>query len=284
MRAHWIGAAVAAWTIVVSAGGFAQELQVDWLPGPATGEVGGDVAEVDVPEGFIFAGSEDTRALMEYMGNPPSEQEAGFLAPTAEDQNWFIVFEYDPIGYVPDDEKDELDADAILASIRQGTEEANELRREQGVEAIHVKGWYEVPHYDEVSHNLVWAILGEGDEGRQVVNYNIRLLGRYGYTSATLVGAPEEFEAFKGVLTDIVSTFRYKTGKDYLSFVQGDKVAKYGLTALVAGGVGAAAAKTGLFKILAKGGKAIFVAIFAAVGGAWKWLTGRGKRSPSATG
>ena len=45
---------------------------------------------------------------------------------------------------------------------------------------------------------------------------------------------------------------------------RGDKVAEYGLTALIAGGVGAAAAKSG---ILAKMGKGIIAALLAAIAG-----------------
>ena len=40
-----------------------------------------------------------------------------------------MVFEYDDSGYVKDDDKDELDADAMLASIREGTEQANVERK-----------------------------------------------------------------------------------------------------------------------------------------------------------
>jgi uncharacterized membrane-anchored protein len=43
--------------------------------------------------------------------------------------------------------------------------------------------------------------------------------------------------------------FAYTSGNDYLAFVQGDKLAGYGLTALVVGGV---AAKVGLFRYLWK--------------------------------
>jgi uncharacterized membrane-anchored protein len=42
--------------------------------------------------------------------------------------------------------------------------------------------------------------------------------------------------------------FSYNRDSDYRSWVQGDKVAEYGLTALVVGGAAAAAAKTGLLK------------------------------------
>ena len=40
----------------------------------------------------------------------------GFVAPAGED--WFAVFEFDDVGYVKDDEKDSLDANALLDSIK----------------------------------------------------------------------------------------------------------------------------------------------------------------------
>ena len=67
----------------------------------------------------------------------------------------------------------------------------------------------------------------------------------------------------------MLASFNYKQGKSYAEFVPGDKVAEYGLVALVAGGAGAAAAKLGLFawlfKALAKGGKAVVVLVVGAL-------------------
>jgi uncharacterized membrane-anchored protein len=59
--------------------------------------------------------------------------------------------------------------------------------------------------------------------------------------------------------------------------VSGDKVAEYGLVALVAGGAGAAAAKAGLFaslfKVIAKGGKAIVLLLIGLGVGIKKMFT-----------
>jgi len=186
---------------------------------------------------------------MEYLGNPPSDLEVGLVAPKEESKLWFVVFEYDPIGYVSDEEKDTLDSQAILESIKQGTEEANKIRIKQGVSPMNVIGWYEEPHYDVDSHNLVWAVLGEEEEAGtkfRTVNYNTRLLGRHGVMAVVLVTDPATLDSDKPEVEDLIAHFSWKAGKSYAEWVAGDKVAEIGLTALVAGGAGAVLAKTGL--------------------------------------
>ena len=63
---------------------------------------------------------------------------------------------FDDIGYVKDDEKSALDADAILASIRDGTEDVNKERAKRGWPAIKVVGWDQRPHYDEWHADTVY--------------------------------------------------------------------------------------------------------------------------------
>jgi len=72
-----------------------------------------------------------------------------------------------------------------------------------------------------------------------------------------------------------METFAYKSGGKYAEFRQGDKVAKYGLTALVVGGGVALAAKSGL---LGKLFKPILVGLLV-VGSALKKLFTRGDRA-----
>jgi uncharacterized membrane-anchored protein len=244
---------------------FAEELQVDWVAGPSTPVMGDNLAEIELPEGYIFAGAEDTMELMQYMGNPPTDLEVGLITPNADNESWFLVFEYDPVGYVRDDDKDEIDADAIFESYSKGTEAANKIREKNGQPKIHLKEWVERPFYDESTHNLTWAFLIEGEDGTNSVNYNTRVLGRHGYMSVTLVTDPSELEVAKANSRQVMTTFRYTEGKDYLSFVKGDKVAKYGLTALIAAGAGAAAVKTGLLAALLKYAKAIVISVGAVI-------------------
>ena len=112
--------------------------QIDWQAGPAMIKLD-DLAELNLPEGYLFANGEDTRILMEALGNPPSYTEKGLYGP--ESLDWFVVFEFDDIGYVNDDEKNDLDADAMLESIREGNEESNKYRRERGFTGLTIIGW-----------------------------------------------------------------------------------------------------------------------------------------------
>jgi uncharacterized membrane-anchored protein len=193
-----------------------------------------------------------------------------------------MVFEYHDVGYVKDDDKDKIDADALLKNITEGTEQANKVRKERGIPGLHVVGWEEKPNYDPVTHNFQWALLARNDDGSEVVNYNLRLLGRGGYMSVTLVEDPKKLAFSKPKMKAVLAGFAYNQGSRYAEWRSGDKIAEYGLAALVAGGAGVAAAKLGLFallaKFLAKAGKAIvllIVGIGAAIKRAWEKLTGR---------
>lgn len=233
---------------------------IAWQGGPSKADLG-EVAEIQVPAGFNFAGPEDARVLLEAMGNPTSGREMGVLVPNSGD--WFVVFEFNDIGYVKDDEKDKLDAEAILARIRSGNQEANEERRRRGWSTLEILGWEQAPRYDPRTHNLEWAVRGKSDEGR-VVNYNTRLLGRGGVMEASLVVGPEQLAATLPAFKGLLGKYAYKPGHRYAEFRSGDKIAQYGLAALVAGGAAAAAAKSGLLaKLFAKLWKILVVAVVA---------------------
>lgn len=217
---------------------------VNFQKGPSVGELGVN-AQVKLPEGYLFAGAKDTRTIMEANRNTISNREMGFVAPS--DDTWFVVFEFDDVGYVNDEEKDSLDADAILANIRSATEEDNKRRVKMGWPAMTVLGWEQRPHYDEVTHNLEWAVRAQSD-GDPVINYNTRLLGRGGVMEVTLVtdaaSLPQTLPKFKSML----SGFDFKQGHRYAEFRAGDKTAAYGLTGLIVGGGTAVLVKSGAFK------------------------------------
>jgi len=219
---------------------FGQEPDIDWQRGPGTADLGKSIAQIELDSNYVFAGPEDTRELMTLMGNPPSKQEMGLIAPVEDGLEWFVLFEYKPVGYVKDDEKGNINPKALLKNIKDATDASNKKREEMGGRPLNVIGWYEEPHYDEVSHNLVWAILAESD-GDTIANYNTRLLGRTGFTSVVIVASVAKLNSIKNNVETLLSGFSYKEGKRYAEYVQGDKLAEYGLTALVAGGAGAAA-------------------------------------------
>jgi len=281
LAALWIALALPAFARAEQERAEPEPPKVSWTKGPAEVDMG-SVATMALPDSMAFAGADDARKLLESMGNPSNGTEMGLVVPRAEGQNWFIVYEYRKVGYVKDEEKDRIDADAILKGITEATEASNDERKKMGVPGLHVVRWVEPPRYDERSHNLVWATLARDDEGHEVVNYNVRVLGREGFTAVTLVDDATSWVASKPAVEQALAAFSYKKGRTYAEWIPGDKVAEYGLTALVAAGAGAAAVKLGflgyLGKLFAKAGKLIVVGI-AALGGllAKLWSAARGR-------
>ena len=253
---------------------------ISWLAGPAKGSLG-VVATIQIPAGFAFTGQQGTKKFMEITHNPVSGDELGVLLPT-DSTGWFAVFEFEEVGYVKDDDKNKLDADKLLASIRKGNESANEERKKRGWEPLEIVGWYQTPRYDPVTHNLVWAIRGRSDT-TDVVNYSTRILGRRGVMQIDLVASPEDLAAslpqFQAALTGLT----YSPGNSYAEYRQGDKIAKYGLTALIVGGAAVAAAKSGVLAKLLKPLIIGVMGLFAALARWFKRVFG-GEDNPSGGG
>ena len=244
--------------------------KLDWILGPTDVKVG-KLATLTVPEGFMYLHPKETSKFQEIVQNPASGRES-LIAP--DDLRWFGLFEFEDIGYVKDDE--EIDADAVLESIRAGTEQANEARKDRGWAPLHITGWHFKPRYDSATKRLEWAIAAES-EGESVVNVNTRLLGRKGVTSATLVAGPDTLDAAFAEFKDVLEGFQYVAGERYAEVQEGDHMAEYGLAALIAGGGAAVAAKSGLLKGLWK-----FIVIGVAGIGAWLVKVFRGKKQQDA--
>ena len=221
---------------------------VTWQKGPSVGQLGIN-AEVKIPEGYIFASARDTRTIMEQNKDPVSNRELGLIARA--DEDWFAIFEYSEVGYVKDDEKTSLDADAILKSIKEGAEESNKERVRRGWPTMTILGWETTPRYNEITHNLEWAFRAES-EGNPVINHNTRLLGREGVMEVTLVVDPEYLNDSLPKFRSMLNGFEFKEGYRYAEFSAGDKTAEYGLTGLIVGGGAVALVKTGVLKWLWK--------------------------------
>lgn len=222
--------------------------QLDWQEGPCQQNLG-QTARIMVPEGSVFLNGDDTRTFMTIGKNLTNGLEVGLVI---SDRMWLAHYSFDDVGYVRDDEKDSLDADAMLKSIREGVKEGNQERRKRGWEEMEVVGWARPPHYDEQTHNLEWALKFTNSLGESI-NHNTRILGRRGMMVVTLAVEPEEYEEALPWFRALQEGFSYVQGQRYSEFRDGDKVAKVGLTALVVGGATAAAVKSGLFKWIWKG-------------------------------
>jgi uncharacterized membrane-anchored protein len=230
--------------------------EIKWQKGPSVGDLG-DKAQVKVPAGYVFADANDTRSIMEANQNPTNGREIGFVA--LDGENWYAVFEFDDAGYVKDDEKDSLNANALLESIKEGTAAGNQERMKRGWPTMAILGWETPPRYNEITHNLEWAVRAQSG-GDPVVNHNTRLLGRGGVMEVTLVVNPELLAETMPKFKAMLDGFEYKTGHKYAEFRAGDRTAAYGLTGLIVGGGTAALVKTGAFKWIWKGLVAVVVA------------------------
>jgi len=213
------------------------------LNGPAKVPLG-KMANIDVPAGWVFIDGEGTRMLLRQEGEPTSGAEVGWLRPT--NDHWSVMFDFSDIGYVKDDEKNKLDADKLLDSIKRGTAAANKERERAGNPPLEVVGWEMPPKYDPETHNLEWAIRAMS-AGRPLLNYNTRMLGRKGVMEVVLIVNPDKLPETLPVFRNLLAGYSFSTGQTYAEYRPGDKIAKIGLAALVLGGAAVGAAKLGLF-------------------------------------
>ncbi len=241
--------------------------ELNWQSGPGQAEIG-DKATIQIPEGYVFLGSEDTKKLMEMMQNFPGENEYVF-APN--DLSWFSIFEFDEVGYVKDDE--ELDADSLLDTVTRGTEESNKERRKRGWSTLTILGWKFQPRYDKSNNLLEWAFLAKDDESNsEIINYNTRLLGRTGVMEVVVVAAPEILDDSVSKFKQAIKDYDFVAGERYADYRQGDRIAEFGLAALVAGGAGALATKKGFWAAIVGFFVAAKKLVIAAVIGLFAWL------------
>ena len=243
---------------------------IEWLEGPGTADIG-SIAEITVPEGYLFTGREGTQVLMELYENLITDLELGYIQP--ENHDWYVVFEFEETGYIRDDEKSDLDADEIFTNIKEANEASNKERRKRGWSTLTAVDWFQRPKYDEATHNLEWAPRLIDENGLYTINYNTRILGRRGVMYVTFVITPDSLFDYLPEYKNLISNFVYKPGNTYAEYREGDKLAEYGLTALMVGGGAALAAKSGIFKWLWK----IIIVFFAGAAGFLKKLFGKGK-------
>lgn len=232
-----------------------------WKAGPTKGDLKGR-ALIEVPKGFRFLDSADAARLLVLSGNRSTGKELGVIENKAE--GWWVIFEFDDVGYVKDDEKDKLDADKLLKSIKAGNEQGNEYRKENGQAPISIVGWHVKPNFNDETKNLEWSVLAES-RGSKFVNYNVRVLGRNGVTEVTLIDDLESVDKSLPGFREVLKNFSYKSGESYAEFKSGDKIAEYGLAALVLGGAGAVAYKLGFLATIGMFFKKFFKLIIAGV-------------------
>lgn len=251
---------------------------------PLTGSVELTTANVtlNLGEAYYFLDANDARrVLTEGWGNPPEAVQGviGMIFPAGKtfmDPVWGAVLSYAPDGYVSDHDATTINYDQLLTDLRQGEEAENKARAAQGYPGSHLVGWAQAPTYDAGRHAMVWAkeIAFTDGPGVNTLNYDVRVLGRYGVFSMNMVTGMDQLEPTRAAANELMGTATFNAGARYGDYKDGvDKKAAYGMAGLVAGGAALAVAKKvgilGILLLILKKGAVFIIAGLAAAGG---WL------------
>lgn len=200
-----------------------------------------------------------------------------------------VTFEFFEEGYVEDGDWTDVEASKLLDDIRAGTRDANREREKYGLGTMEVTGWAEEPNYDAETNTVRWAIEFAEGEGT-TINATALSLSRSGYEQLTWVGSREQYAQLSGLLTTALDNHAFDEGHRYADFKDGDKVAAYGVAALVAAATGAKLGKGVIAAIIAVAVvflKKGWIVILLALGGIGAWvmkLLGRKEETPAAGG
>lgn len=210
-------------------------------------------ATLTVPDSFYYLDPQDAdTVLVEVWGNPPGQETLGMLFPTDltpfDEASWAVTIQYEEDGYVNDEDADKINYQSLLTDMQKDTRSASQERTAAGYEGIELVGWAADPYYDATTHKLYWAKeLKFGDDEQNTLNYNIRVLGRKGVLVLNFIAAMDQQDIIESNLDAVLSMAEFNPGATYGDFNPDvDKVAAYGIGALVAGKV---IAKTGLFAL-----------------------------------
>jgi len=211
----------------------------------------GNQATIKLPADYTYVPPKEAGQFMKLIGNNVDSSFWGLIF--HDNMSGFMSLEYINSGYIKDDDAKDWDAAELLDNLQKGSKEVNKSRAEQGIAPIEVSGWVEKPHYLQPTHRLVWsaAIRDIGSnvpEAEQGVNYNTYQMGREGYLSLNLVTDHGTVESEKSLANQLLGAVSFNEGKGYGDFnASTDKVAEYGLAALI-GGI--AAKKLGLLALI----------------------------------
>jgi uncharacterized membrane-anchored protein len=245
-----------------------------------------DQASLELRQGMAFVPATEGARVMRALGNVINNTTFVGLVVSVPNVDWMTVIDYHADGYVRDDDAKDWNADDLLTSLKDGTEEANKDRVQRGFPELEVVGWVEAPAYDASTHRLVWSVLArhKGDAEAIGVNYNTNALGRNGHFSLNLLTSKAAVAKDKLAAWDLLNGLVFNPGDRYEDFnASTDHVAAYGLAALL----GVVAVKklgllAGMGLIVAKFAKVIFLAVAGFGAAITRFLGGKkAKQAPT---
>ncbi|MBR2267877.1 DUF2167 domain-containing protein [Sphingobium sp.] len=233
---------------------------------------------------YYLDAAQAREVIVDMWGNPSAQADGvlGLVFPAGktfvDDDAWGAVITYEQSGYVKDDDAASTDYDALMADMKSGEEERNKERADAGYPAIQLVGWAERPAYDKAHHSVIWARdMRFGNAQEDTLNYDVRLLGRYGVLSLNMVSTMSQLPSVKAAAAKFGASVSYDAGARYADYVPNvDKVAEYGIGGMIAAGAGLLAAKKlGLIALILAFGKKLLIPIILVFGGGWRWIKRR---------
>jgi uncharacterized membrane-anchored protein len=208
------------------------------------------IASLHLGADYRYLDTRETEKLLLAWGNPEGSGTEGAIVPADVDPfgdgGWAVILTYKDEGHIDDSDAAKLDYDDMLKDMRSDEDEVNEARKQAKYPAIHLVGWAEKPHYDSTTKKLYWAKeINFADSPTHTLNYDVRVLGRAGVLSMNAVASMDQLAQIRHEMKPLIEVAEFTPGNRYAEFnSKTDKLAEYGLGALIAGGV---AAKLGLF-------------------------------------
>ncbi|PDT01961.1 hypothetical protein CO666_22880 [Rhizobium chutanense] len=251
-------------------------------------------ATLNVPQGFYYLNPADTKTvLVDIWGNPPQAAEGtlGMIFPAkyapTDIEAWGSIVQYSADGYVSDADAATTNYDELLQNIKDSIQENNVEREKQGFQKIALIGWASTPHYDKSAHAMHWArdlLFGDDMQAPHTLNYSVRTLGRQGVFEFDFVAGLNQLKEIEEVIPTVTTLVQFDTGMAYTDYVEGDKIAAYGMAGMIAAGAGAKiAAKVGLLALAAVFLKKAGILIVVVAGGALRFAKGLFRRNKTPT-
>ncbi|KNY29422.1 DUF2167 domain-containing protein [Pseudobacteroides cellulosolvens] len=205
---------------------------------PGTFNIGEDLAIIKLDAGFKFIDKENCAKFMESLPEIPDDSDLAIIRFENATSNGYVNFSYDKVGYILDDTSSIRDEKLLLDEIIKSNEKFNEERIKKNIPPLYIVDWDEKPHYEKNLNTLVWSYLCQTDKDTndRFINYDFRILGRFGYMNVKLVCSVEEKEWAKTMLNKIINGFEYRPGKKYSDYNKSqDKVSNLKLGSLITG-------------------------------------------------
>ena len=239
------------------------------------------VGTINIAPGFKFLDAEEARYILEDVwGNLKGQTALGMILPAdakAVIADYAFIVEYEAIGYVKDDDADDINYDDLLKQMKEETTTANTERTKAGLETMDLIGWAEKPYYDKERKLLYWAkeIKVNGAE-ENTLNYDIRILGRKGVLVLQAISGISQLDSVNKNKENILKMVSFNKGSRYEDFDSNvDDVAAWTIGGLVAGKV---LAKAGIIALILKNIKLVLLAIVGIGGAVWRFVTGKKKK------